>query len=312
MVPTTELQPTPKGSNHFWAWRPVLFSCRKNSDNLPRVMNVKANDFLDCIWSYHERGLTMAPAKGKIAVGPWLELQTRRNTEDELLRWFKETRNNVAIITGSRSGVVVIDVDDLPAGRKVFSAHPTPLVSKTGRGVHLWYRHPGVEIGNRVKFLPGLDFRGDGGYVIAPASRHENGKPYEWIRYTDSLESIPVFDPAWLGEREKPSTVSSMSGVVRNGLSYIMNIRAVAGERGHDATFRAAVKLAESGMSEVEMLSAMVRWNQTNAEPPWTVQELTHKVTDAYKAVMQKMNQQLVMTDGCRDGSCDVGGRMRK
>jgi hypothetical protein len=31
----------------------------------------------------------------------------------------------------------------------------------------------------------------------------------------------------------------------------------------------------------------MVEWNQTNAEPPWTVKELLHKVRDAYAKVMQ-------------------------
>ena len=56
------------------------------------------------------------------------------------------------------------------------------------------------------------------------------------------------------------------------------------------------------------MLAALIEWNRTNAEPPWTVQELTDKVTEAYGKLLKKMNQQLILADGCKDGVCDVGG----
>ncbi|MBO3739661.1 bifunctional DNA primase/polymerase [Actinoplanes flavus] len=99
------------------------------------------------------------------------------------LWWTFWPRANV----GLRTGVVmdVADVDsaegwhglrhllggDLPAG---------PQVRTGGGGRHLWFRPTGY--GNRVRLLPGLDWRGAGGYVLAPPSRHAGGGDYRWIR----------------------------------------------------------------------------------------------------------------------------------
>lgn len=60
---------------------------------------------------------------------------------------------------------------DVPAG---------PQVRSGGGGRHLWFRPTGW--GNRVRLVPGLDWRGAGGYVLAPPSRHARGADYRWIR----------------------------------------------------------------------------------------------------------------------------------
>jgi hypothetical protein len=35
--------------------------------------------------------------------------------------------------------------------------------------------------GNGVKILPGVDYRGAGGYVVLPPSRGYNGRLYRWL-----------------------------------------------------------------------------------------------------------------------------------
>jgi hypothetical protein len=57
---------------------------------------------------------------------------------------------------------------------------PGPRVRTGGGGWHLWF-HP-MGFGNRVRLLPGLDWRGVGGYVLAPPSRHIRGADYRWVR----------------------------------------------------------------------------------------------------------------------------------
>ena len=54
--------------------------------------------------------------------------------------------------------------------------------------------------GSRVgDLLPGVDLRGDGGYVVAPPSMHENGKEYEW---EIGLDDFPLAEmPEWLKDR---------------------------------------------------------------------------------------------------------------
>ncbi|PRY27880.1 bifunctional DNA primase/polymerase-like protein [Pseudosporangium ferrugineum] len=87
---------------------------------------------------------------------------------------------------GLRTGIVmdVADVDSaagwhglrhlldgtLPAG---------PQVRTGGGGWHFWFTPLGY--GNRVHLLPGVDWRGTGGYVVAPPSRHAEGTFYYWV-----------------------------------------------------------------------------------------------------------------------------------
>src|SRR5690606_17775107 len=57
---------------------------------------------------------------------------------------------------------------------------PRTATVRTGKGRHLYFRHPGGTVRNFTRKLPGLDLRGDGGYVVAPPSTHANGERYVW------------------------------------------------------------------------------------------------------------------------------------
>ncbi|MFC7531317.1 bifunctional DNA primase/polymerase [Actinoplanes sp. GCM10030250] len=110
---------------------------------------------------------------------------TEASTDSRQIRlwWLLWPHANV----GLRTGVVmdVADIDsvegwhglrhvlggDLPGG---------PQVRTGGGGRHLWFQPTGF--GNRVRLLPGLDWRGAGGYVLAPPSRHASGGDYTWLR----------------------------------------------------------------------------------------------------------------------------------
>ena len=88
---------------------------------------------------------------------------------------------------GLRTGVVVdvCDVDSGPGLRAVRDllgdpAPELPAVRTGSGGWHLYVAPTGY--GNRVAVLPGVDWRGAGGYVVAPPSRHASGRPYQWVR----------------------------------------------------------------------------------------------------------------------------------
>ncbi len=103
-----------------------------------------------------------------------------------------------------------------------------------------------------------------------------------------NLDKLPIFDPAWISSTEEvtrhsPSPVTT----IRNPKSYCATITAVSGQGGHNQTFRVACKLRDAGLSEAEALAAMIEWNASNADPPWQLKELTHKVTEAYKKAPQ-------------------------
>ena len=66
-----------------------------------------------------------------------------------------------------------------------------------GGGNHHYFKHPGGVIPNKVAILPGLDLKGDNGFVVAPPSIHASGGVYDW----DGLEAFetPIAEaPDWL------------------------------------------------------------------------------------------------------------------
>jgi hypothetical protein len=66
-------------------------------------------------------------------------------------------------------------------------------------GRHFYFAHPGGVIRNDAgrRLGPGLDIRGDGGYVIAPPSSHTSGTKYHWERQDRQLATAPD----WLLDR---------------------------------------------------------------------------------------------------------------
>jgi hypothetical protein len=119
-------------------------------------------------------------------------------------RWWQQgPAYNVAVATGAPSGIFVVDIDGMPAERAFDELAPEALPASieviTARGRHIWFRHPGGVIPNSVdKVAPGVDVRGDGGYVLAPPSLHPDGKRYAWS--VDSASAVAAAPP-WLLER---------------------------------------------------------------------------------------------------------------
>jgi Bifunctional DNA primase/polymerase, N-terminal len=76
-----------------------------------------------------------------------------------------------------------------------------PLVATGGGGWHHWFTPTGL--GNRPPHgLTHVDWRGKGGCVLAPPSRHISGRPYRWLRGLDRMPLPEV--PAVLRELLDP------------------------------------------------------------------------------------------------------------
>jgi Bifunctional DNA primase/polymerase, N-terminal len=116
-------------------------------------------------------------------------------------RWWKRWPSaNVGVPTGKKSGVVVLDVDDgglesLAKLERAGAAAPKTARARTGGGgIHVFFRYPrGTEIRNSAGLLgPGLDVRGEGGYVVVPPSRTQSS--YQWV------DRSPLAEASWLIE----------------------------------------------------------------------------------------------------------------
>lgn len=247
-------------------------------------------------YDYLARGWSIIPLVGKLpALRSWKEFQSHLPTEDEVTSWFNSNQlrpTGLAIVTGRLSGIVVVDcdtIDDAQYWKAIFPG--TPLAVETGGGgIHFYYRMPATtEVRNRAGvFHKRIDIRGEGGYIVAPPSLHPSGRRYRWSS-PNRADELPVFDRAWIETNEPIGSAAwlPVSTKIRSAVAYVGCIQAVAGEGGHNATFRAACKLRDAGLSEEEALAVLTNWNESNASPPWSAEELGHKVASAF-AVLQK------------------------
>jgi hypothetical protein len=121
--------------------------------------------------------------------------------------WTRHPQANIGLATGHRFDV--LDVDG-PAGAQAIRELATtqgfqssgPLVRTGGGGWHYYLVPTGL--GNiRPRDLEHVDWRGRGGYVVAPPSRHASGYPYQWAPGRN-LDIPPGQVPAVLLERLQP------------------------------------------------------------------------------------------------------------
>jgi hypothetical protein len=102
--------------------------------------------------------------------------------------WDRNPQFNIGLVTGHAFDA--LDVDPDAGGVTSFSelleqpwfqkrmAHAV-VVTASG-GLHLYFEATGK--GNRAGFAPGLDYRGKGGYVVAPPSTlGERGRSWSWL-----------------------------------------------------------------------------------------------------------------------------------
>ena len=229
-------------------------------------------------------GRSIIPLIGKRPALDWKKYQTQRQTLGELAVWFGHgSTYNYAIVCGAISDTVVIDCDSRKEAIWWWQNRPRSLECvASGRGFHFYYRF--APTGNKTGVLGRkIDVRGTGGYIVGPGSIHpQTGKPYFKLSLDGVRTENATFNPAWI-KREATHDAFSTHDKINDPIGYIRSIRAIAGAGGHNATYRAACKLRQGGLSEAEALAALIEWNECNAEPPWTLRELAHKVTDAYR-----------------------------
>jgi hypothetical protein len=124
------------------------------------------------------------------------------STDDARIRgwWARWPHANVGVATGTASGLVVLDIDvpDGPDSLAELEARHGPLPAtceqRTGSGGRqLLFAHPGTPVRNRAGVVPGIDVRGDGGYIVVPPSLHAVGHRYQWTGRTP-----PARAPGWL------------------------------------------------------------------------------------------------------------------
>lgn len=202
-------------------------------------------------------------------------------TNENVIRewWDLWPRANIGIVTGSGSGILVLDVDAkrsvdiggalIPEGEaaledaeRLYGALPETLSAVTGSGGrHVVFRYPpDGEYRNRAGLLPSIDVRADGGYIVAPPSMHASGHAYAWAN-----NAQPAPAPGWLldlirGPGISRATTSSTEVIPQ-------------GQRNTEL-YRVACRLRGEGLEEPDILLRLEGENAARCQPPLDHEEL--------------------------------------
>lgn len=163
---------------------------------------------LDIALTYLAWGWSIVPqAPGaKMPTVKWKPFQDERPSSELVESWFAKWPDaGIALILGPTSNVFVIDVDGTeahavlinrlgkePSAPKVLSGSREPF------RYHLFFQCPNSVV-TRAKLTPWhekLEFRGFGGILIVPPSKHKSGHRYVWApgRSPDEI-SLPQVPP---------------------------------------------------------------------------------------------------------------------
>lgn len=196
-------------------------------------------------------------------------------------RWRREGLNVGLPLAENR--LVVLDFDNKDAARAFCRKHPdlSTFIVETRRGAHFYF-----DGSTQTRKFPHGDIKGNG-YVVYPDSVVA-GWQYRFARQGPLQpfpESLFPATPAPTGSARVGGSIRTAE--IKNIQAYIRKIFSIQGQHGSDACFRTACILRDAGLSQADALAELIEWNVTNAQPPWSVRELAHKVTDAYSKILK-------------------------
>ena len=148
------------------------------------------NDLFLAAKCYKNSGFSIIPVhagiskNAKAAAAAWKKFQKRQPTIDEITEWFSGEIPDlgIAIVCGSVSKLIVLDIDEMSAFRDfnhgMTHLLQTYIVRTPGRkGLHIYWR---VNFPVTSQKVHGGDLQAEGKYVIAPPTTID-GQPYEAI-----------------------------------------------------------------------------------------------------------------------------------
>ncbi len=214
-------------------------------------------------------------APGKHPLGPLAPNGLHDATIDPAIirQWWASWPDaHIAIRTGVVSGIVALDIDADKGGwesaDRLEAEHgpfpPTPTVATGGGGGHLYFCHPGGAVPNSAgRIAPGIDLRGDGGYVIAPPSGHVSGTAYEWAGGYAPGDVALAVPPRWL---RLDATVSAPPE--HSGRARLADDELLAEGGRNDRLMRLGAAWRRSGLTADEIAAALLAVNERRCRPP--------------------------------------------
>jgi hypothetical protein len=189
-------------------------------------------------------------------------------------RWWRRWPNaNIGLVTGDRFDVLDIDGQDGVATLRGLDQDlplSGPVVQTGGGGWHYYLAPTGWGNAQPIRGLTKVDWRGRGGYVVAPPSRHVSGARYRWLRPL-TAELPPVPQPlAWRlrpaappPQARTPAPVAHPHGYARRVLAAECAQLAATGRGGRNGRLWEATRnlynfVAGGALDEQEVEAALL------------------------------------------------------
>lgn len=190
----------------------------------------------------------------------------------------------IGVRTGKESGIFVLDVDIHKVDGKETLENllaqngadlPDTVQSITGSGGTHYIFNYQDGIGNKVNFAPGLDIRGDGGYIIAAPSIHQTGSRYEWELSSRPIDVAISDAPSWLVELiKKPTHMTNGKTTAQPSSHWQKLMQGLAEGEGRNPAATSIVGHLLSKRVDLLLVYEMMHlWNERN-NPPMDRSEL--------------------------------------
>lgn len=191
----------------------------------------------------------------------------------QIKQWWSQWPDaNIGIATGKKSNLIIIDIDSKHSGEDSWDEYckkneklpNTPMVLTGGGGVHYYFSYdPAINVSCKVGWLTGVDIRCEGGYVVAPPSRHASGRSYVW-EVESEIGEIPLAPiPEWLIKELIKNQNTSSKNISASSSSE----KIPEGQRNFILASLAGSMRAKS-FSEKAIFEALLVTNQEKCEPP--------------------------------------------
>lgn len=249
------------------------------------------NKLIDEALKYRKLGFSIIPVgKDKKPLIQWQRYQKEKASAKQIKDWWKKWPDaNIGIITGTVSGLAVIDIDTDDGKEEIQKYIPDsllmPTVNTPSGGQHYYFKCPDTKLSNNARTVPGCDLRANGGYVVAPPSSNGNGKAYTWQEGLNLTQvALPELPQSYLSFIKKALSYKNINNNSFNG--YIEPVTLVTqmfekGRRDNDL-FHVANHLVKSNMPENEILQVL-NILAKNCTPAFPEQDIKTKILSAIK-----------------------------
>ena len=259
-----------------------------------------SNSLLHEALKYHEMGLSIIPIKpkDKRPLVKWEPYQQERAEADQIRQWWQKwPKANIGIVTGNLSGIDVIDIDSGKGFSEVTKLLPkefSTVEATTPRGGrHLYVKHKEGQ-GNATGFIKDVDYRGQGGYIVAPPSVGENGKPYAWVtdKALGAAQTAPLPLPIYnslnnsiyIEGHDHPTSQESHAEsrkVTSSHINFNQGYR-------DNTLFHIANCLVKGGMPSGEVQQLLSLMASKACDPPYPSRDISAKIQSALKRAQSK------------------------